>query len=148
MNEFNKNPWQIKANFFVSLVLIGILLNSGLWSSVEWNNTISFPNGQSSIQNSYNTSSSDIILQKGYAGASGSTYYAATAGTTTSVFSKLDSSNNPVWVKSYDPFTFYHAAFVVASDESAIYWVEEGAQEINILHLNANDGELVQRFVE
>jgi len=148
MNLLNLKIHVGRLQIIVLWVLSWFLLRLSRGSSIEWNNSVSFDNPQFSIQSTYNTSSTDIILQKGYVAASGATYYAATAGTSTSVFSKVDSSSNPVWAKSYDPFTFYHAAFVVASDESAIYWIEEGASQVNILFINPTDGELVKRFVE
>ena len=117
-------------------------------NSFEWNNSVSIPNLQFSIQNSYDTPSTDVILQKAYYAGSGAAYFAATAGPTTAVFSKHDSSRNSLWSKSYDPFVFYHASFVVASDESTIFWIEEGAAQVNILKLNPSDGELMNYYSE
>ena len=91
-------------------------------SAVECGNTTIIKDIQFSIQNSYTTPDPNIILQKGYLGNSGAIYYAATAGSSTAVFSKESANRNLEWVKAFTPFPFYHQSFVVTSDETSLFF--------------------------
>jgi len=52
-------------------------------------------------------------------------YYAATSGTTMTVFSKEDEQGNITWAKSYNPLFIYQKGFVVADDGSKMFAIQE-----------------------
>ena len=117
-------------------------------SALKWANITIIPNLQYVTQNSYSTPDTDITLQKGFLGVSRSIYYAASAGTSTAVFSKENSVGSTLWVKSYNPFQFYHESFVVTSDETLMLAVEEGVSYVKILKVNAANGNVLNEYLE
>jgi len=52
-------------------------------------------------------------------------YYAATKGTTMTIFSKEDEQGNITWAKSYSPLFIFQKGFVVAEDGSKIFAIQE-----------------------
>jgi len=99
------------------------------------------------FKNTYNTTSTTISIEQAILANSGSIYYAALAGSTTSVFSKEDPTGNFTWIKSYDPHFFFHKGFVVTSDESKIFSIDTSSlSNIKILKVSGSDGSLQMRY--
>ena len=143
--------FKVKRNYanFLLIWVVALCFTMISSTSFQCNNTVTIPNIQYSIQNIYITTSTDIILQSGYLGNSGAVYYAASTAASTAVFSKMDSSGTIQWAKSYSSFPFYHQSFIVLSDESVFYWIEEGSTtHVNILKIDAANGNLITQYIE
>ena len=107
----------------------------------------SFKNNEYSYKFSFNSSAyTNTVLNNVVYSNSGAVYYAASDGTTT-IFGKDNENNERVWTKAYKEHPISSKSFIVSSDESFIYTIEnDNPNYLQILQINATDGTLIMQY--
>ena len=153
INKFSQNSLQGRLRVQSTRIwlekIIILFFIQALASGLEWNSSVTIPNVQYSNFNSYNISSSSLVLQVGELASDDSIFYGGSIDSVDSVFNKENSNKTIEWSKRYSSFIFYHQAFVLRNDEESIYVIQEGVSTaVNIITINATDGSLQAHISE
>ena len=147
----------------VSKTIKALILLISFWAvwkeihSIKCPSSVSLPNVQFSLFNSYNVTADAYILGVGIEGNSGAIYFGAMAGTsinygtpTTTILSKKSPGDEGMeWVKIIYLFPFWEDGYVLTKDEERIYIIRDlSSISVQIAEFNTENGELINLYTK